>query len=1183
MAQVMSCSLEEPPACLVRSSRTPSRTRLIDLAAYHGKSLAILATATLILFRTWISSRYPGGADSAFLYSGLPFYEAHGLQLFTVWLPTPLGQVSQYSMYWLLAMLMTVFRSALLTYKLAAISIALVSAIGMYAMSWSWSRSRLGALAAAIFYSFSPMSIAQWLSGHLDVQLSMAVGPLMIWSIGRLADTGSRRAAIGLGLCASALLLLTTGQAAYWIVAVVAIIASRLLTSFRNTVCVLRRTLPGCVLAAMVFIAASAVQLGPWLLGAHAAFAGGQNLAIETLAIHAKYSLNFGLGILGVPGETWLLPGSNVSFASFGSLLYLVPQIAILTFASLSAFMRKGSWYKFLLLMTACAWLLEAGPFGPAGSAYAFVWQHVTYFRELRAPSRWQMISSFAVAVMLAMSVAEVANWNRAWRLKRRQSTREGRHKRARLLERYATKRRWGSAVRNGPWGTDTLPGHSVLLIAGAGALLTLNAGAVLARGLPTITPPSAYVSTYSALARAPGDWRVLTVPFGQAWMGGPTYGDYEGIAADLGYTSSFYDRRSVLGNGGWDPRASQFVSFLESVVNQGVDRHLAGLLGAAGVRYIVSNPEPAILAPSGQANFFMSQRGLRLVSSGHGMMTLRNPFAQSLVSQPATDCVIAGGYPVLEDLTEDPAFSFRRTAVYFADQVVQTGGWPTLVRLVMRDHCLIMGPGAGGELAVLRGSVASAQAISIAPSGWPSGPIDPLLDSQANAADWVDIPSGHSLAWKADVRVAGWYRVWVRVLRQPGAAPVPVAVDGVAAGSVDPAVPATVGFQWLPAGTVELGRGAARVILRAGSGGVSPEVAEFALVHAGNRQEGAVPGIKHRQLVVDKNPLDAALYRHPRIEWSHPLITSQWRDIAGIKAAGSRRGWVTLTPTALVRQKFAMAYAFLPRVIDAETPVAFRFQGTASGATFYLNFYFRNGSEKSFSFEDISRRPRLLFFTPQQGKPAWQAAGNPDAGNPYVSSLPQLQVPVWNQVRYMTFSSNSRTWQGGTVHIAGPFRIKQAHSLPYFVGHLPIVGATRSVPGLGIAGQTASAAASVHNLRPGILDFAESFNPQWHLTGAQAGVHTVELGFENSYLVKKAALNARLVYQPAAVGIWGTIVSILAWCMALASLAIWPLGARVFRGRRRGHGSADGGNVDPVTEAGAVNSHQTARPVVRI
>jgi len=1180
MAQVMNCSLQEPAGYLMHSSRALSRTRLIDLAAYHGKSFAILTTATLILFRTWISSRYPGGADSAFLYSGLPFYESHRLQLFTVWLPTPLGQVSQYSMYWLLAMLMTISRSALLTYKLAAVSIALMSAFGMYAISWSWSRSRLGALAAAIFYSFSPMSISQWLSGHLDVQLSMAVGPLMIWSIGRLADTGSRRAAIGLGLCASALLLLTTGQAAYWIVAIVAISASRLLTSFRNIVCVLRRALLGCGLAVMAFIAASAVQLGPWFLGAHAAFAGGQNLAIETLAIHAKYSLNFGLGILGVPGETWLLPGSNVSFSSFGSLLYLVPQLVILTFASLSAFMRKDAWYKILLLMAACAWLLEAGPFGPAGNAYAFIWQHVTYFRELRAPSRWQMISSFAVAVMLAMSVAEVTSWSRGWCLKRRQSTREARHDRTRLLARHATERRCGSAMRNGPWGTGSLPGHSVLLIAGAGTLLTLNAGTVLSRGLPTMSPPSAYVSTYSALARAPGDWRVLTVPFGQAWMGGPTYGDYEGIAADLGYTSSFYDGRSVLGNGGWDPRASQFVSFLESVVNQGVDRHLAGLLGAAGVRYIVSNPEPAILAPSGQANFLMSQRGLRLVSSGHGMMTLRNPLAQSLVSQPATACVIAGGYPVLEDLTEDPAFSFRRTAVYFADQVVRTGGWSELVRLVMHDHCLIMGPGGGGELAVLRGTVASAQATSIAPSGWPSGPIDPLLDSQANGADWVDIPSGHSLAWKADVRVAGSYRVWVRVLRQPGAAPVPVAIDGVTAGSVDPAVPATVGFQWLPAGTVGLGPGAARVVLRAGSGGVSPEVAEFALVRAGNRREGVVPGIKHSQLVVDKNTLDAALYRHPRIEWSHPIITSQWRDIAGIKATRGHRGWVALTPTALVRQRFAMAYAYLPRVINADAPLGFRFQGTASGATFYLNFYFRNGSEKSFSFEDTSRRPRLLFFTPQQGKPAWHATGNLDAGNPYVSPLPQLQVPEWNQVRYVTFSSNSRIWQGGTVHIAGPFRVKQAHSLPYFVGHIPTAGASRSAHGLGVAGQMVSATASVHDLRPGILDFAESFNPQWHLAGAQAVVHTVELGFENSYLVKKAAPDARLVYRPAAIGMWGTVVSILAWCIGLASLIIWPLGAWLFRVR---HGSADGGDARPAAEAGAVNSHETARPAMRM
>jgi hypothetical protein len=1150
MTSVMSCPTEGALLTPKRRWTKLCRSRVIGSALYHSKPIAILIVATLVLFRTWIGSRSPGGTDSAFLYSGVAFYRTHGLQLFTVWLPSPLGQVSQYSMYWLISMLTAVFQGTLLTYKLIAVSIAFMSGIGMYAISWSWSRSRAGALAAAVFYSFSPMSIAQWLSGHLDVQLSMAVGPIVIWSICRLIDTGSRRAAVGLGLCASALLLLTTGQAAYWILPAVVIIASRLPISFRKATRVIRRALPGAVLTVAVFAAASAVQLFVWLFGVHAAFIGSQDLAIELLTIHEKYSLAFGPGIIGVPGETWLLPGSNLSFTSFTSLLYILPEIAVVLFATWSVFVRKSSLPRIFFVLAVFAWLLESGPHGPVGDAYVFVWQHVLFFRELRVPGRWQMISSFAVAIMLALSIAEMASRGSGWQFKWQHMMQPGRRAKRKFSGAYTLRRLQPLAVRNNQWRAGKTVGYFGLLILMAGTLLTINAGTIFARGLPTINPPHSYVSTYSALARSPGDWRVLTVPFGQGWMGGPIYGDYEGIAADLGYTSPLYDGRNVLGNGGWDPRGSQFVTFLEDVINQGVDRHLASLLGEAGVKYIVSSPEPAIEVPSGQMNFLRREHDFKLLRSGYGMTVLENSLAQPQASQPRTACVIAGGYSVLEDLTEQPAFNFRNTAVYFADQVVKTSGWSTLVRIIELDHCLIMGPGAAGELAVLRNSTASVQATSISSSQWPSGPISPLLDSQADPAQWVSIPAGHRLAWKVDVPSAGSYRIWVRIMRGTNTASVPVTVNGVPAGSIAPTLPATLGFQWLPARVIRLSKGPARVILRGTSRGTSPQVAEIALVHAGNGQNEIVPGVKRNWVIVDRSPLDADLYSHPRIEWSNPIISSQWQRLPGVKATRERNGMVTFSPTAARRLKFAMAYALLPRSINPKEPLAFEFRGAGTGATFYLNFYFKDHSEKSVSFVDTSSSRKALFFTLQNGRAARSTIG-PAVENPYVTS-PPLQVPDWSGLKYLTLSSNSRNWQGGTVRIAGPFPMKLSHSLPYFAGHFP--SADRSEPAIGAKLGTpfVSTTTGLHGLRPGILDFAQSYNPGWHLTGADADVHTVELGFQNSYLVRSGGSHARLNYGPAAIGMWGTIVSLVAWSLGLVILIAWPLGTSVLRHRRR-------------------------------
>ena len=148
-------------------------------------------------------------------------------------------------------------------------------------------RSRIASLTAAIFYSFSPFAISQWLSGHLDVQTSIALGPIVIWCITRVLDTGSKRAAIGLGLCVSALLLLTTGQAAYWIPVALIVIIVKFVTAPRDAGSMLWRALPGAALSIAVFMVASSVRLIPWIFGARAAFVGGQ-IWLSRRSLHTR-------------------------------------------------------------------------------------------------------------------------------------------------------------------------------------------------------------------------------------------------------------------------------------------------------------------------------------------------------------------------------------------------------------------------------------------------------------------------------------------------------------------------------------------------------------------------------------------------------------------------------------------------------------------------------------------------------------------------------------------------------------------------------------------------------------------------------------------------------------------------------------------------------------------------------
>ena len=55
-------------------------------------------------------------------------------------------------------------------------------------------------------------------------------------------------------------------------------------------------------------------------------------------------------------------------------------------------------------------------------------------------------------------------------------------------------------------------------------------------------------------------------------------------LQADAGTISTWWHGHSVVGRGGWDPRAARFALYLEELVEQGANRDVTKLLGAAGV-----------------------------------------------------------------------------------------------------------------------------------------------------------------------------------------------------------------------------------------------------------------------------------------------------------------------------------------------------------------------------------------------------------------------------------------------------------------------------------------------------------------------------------------------------------------------------------------------------------------------
>jgi len=1107
-------------AAITASRSLPSEHRgylVARLRRSHLGPLTLLAGLTVLMTRNWlwIGDRMPAAVDAGFLYSTLPYFQSHGLHSFTVWLSSPLGEVQQYSVYWFLGMWSGLVRDPLLLFRMACFITALVSAFGLYGLTYRLTRSRLGATTGAIVYAFCPIVVSHWLAGHLNVQISIAVGPLAIWALIVALRDRSLPAMVGLGLCASALYLLTTGQAYYWVLpfTAVSIVELSAISRLGGRLETIRRVAAIAAVAFPTFVMASAVQLVPLVRGAVAPFAtGAQRLYIESLPVHAKYSLPFWQGVAGVPRESWL--DANVSLGAwpFDSLAYRAAAASLILLAFGALTTRRRPLAAALIASTLAAWLLAAGPVGPARPVYLALYDHVPYFRLLRVPNRWLIVAAFSTAVSIGLFVGERAS----------ATTGSGDQVRwARFRNLLDGRRASGAAVI-------------------ATVLVSMFAFEV---GLPTWSPPAAYARTYSALAARPGDWRILTTPFYQAWMAtGPSYGDDMIYAADLGYSSGLWTGRPTIGRGGWDPRAARFVDYLYELTEQGLNRDVSKILGAIGVRYVGLNPHAANEVVAGQNAFFRSQDGLVPIRSDQGIQLLVNRFTLPPAYVTPSSCVVAGGLNVLGDLAQDPNFSFSRVGIEFADQLDAVGGRSLLRGELRATGCLIVGAGGGDSLRVLLHAVSSVRLDTIAPSAWPQLDVGPSLDSQADGSTAVEIPPEGIVQATLQVPSDGRYQLWIRGDVNPDQGTVSVTVDGHPAGAVSLSAGGELGVRWLPSASVALSAGTHEVALRVSRGG-NTRVIETALLPAAASRWSPedIGGVR----LIEQRSNDAYASGGPHVlDRRRALSGSAWSFVQGARTRSTvaRPQRLTIDGLRPDRRYFTIARTHVARRLDPSVPFGIEFDGAATGQYFYLNFLFDTAgyNRASFRFQDVSRVPRTLFFLLR-----------------HPSSV--TQVPDWAHVRAITLSTNSKDgWADASVRLRGPFAVDTSVAGS---GRFYEPG-KRGDPFSDRGGDAVSALASPDELvtdttalRPslgaGLLTFTQSYHPAWQLTTRQGPLEpVVALGFANGYRLSEDANPSAITMGFAVLGRIGTVVSGATWFAAL--LAAASLAWRRRRRRRR-------------------------------
>ena len=283
-----------------------------------------------------------------------------------------------------------------LTYNLVLLFSIFASGLGMYLLVVSLTGSRLAGLLAGLFFSFSPYRFNRL--PHIQMQLYAFI-PLILACLHRFLDTGARRWTWG----AAAFLVLQALSGTYLAAITVVALAVALVT-----------LVPG---------ASRRRSELAWLFAALA-------LAVALIAPFARPYLwvNRSLGIeWDLPGvqsmsatpRTYLQSSSHLYQRLSENLVgdenprdFLFPGLTLLGLGSVGMgvlLLRKGGFARPRALASCYGLILVTGvvlSLGPLTPIYSVLYEHIIFFRGLRALTRFGLLPLLSLSVLSGFAVA---------------------------------------------------------------------------------------------------------------------------------------------------------------------------------------------------------------------------------------------------------------------------------------------------------------------------------------------------------------------------------------------------------------------------------------------------------------------------------------------------------------------------------------------------------------------------------------------------------------------------------------------------------------------------------------------------------------------------------------------------------------------------------------------------------
>ena len=739
--------------------------------------LVILIFEIFLMYNTLLSGGLPTGGDMLPKLAGTT-----DRYPFSVWSPIDFGGYRLIGYRALRALINNIFiKNVVLAVKIEMLIIFAISAFSMYIFMLDYCSKRASVI-ASIAYTVTPFMLIHLSSGHVEA-LIHALLPLLFYISRRWFTNGSNQYLLALSSLLPLIHLIYPLALGYILPFTLFYIVFVPLLHDISWRVVLKRFFVLILMCLSIGLLLLSPQIIPILAGAYPA-AYTEVPSVFSLSLHVTWSVDIFKAMIGfIRSGTYLaMFYSKVDVA----ILSTTPVLAVTTLL----IRKKDKLVLFASLVAAISIFLGKGPRPPLGCLYVMIVENVPYAMTLHVPTTWLLFAIFAYAILL------------------------GRLSDALTLYILYIVRKINLPLKIGYFSSHHICPWLLIV-----PIIIANYSA-LANGFKTWQPPEEYMAAYEFIARQPGDFRVITVPFMNTKM-------TEYNVRDIGTYSTFAHGKAVVRPPWYAITDADILKIftLELMKFNGTDQ-LMKIWGALNVKYVVMHTHEPLWPPdvslTQQREFFERQLGLRKVFAKDDVIVYENIYWLPHIFAVKEPILVVGGLDAMLSLMaldglnlNDYCFIFLNRYPMTISQLsellkisriiafVNSDIWDLIMHLVYGENCVRILPSD------FEGS--AWEYYNRAP--------DRILHFLTYNKELLVGRGNSSVSIQVNIPSDGIYEIWIKLYFSWWSSRLIVALNGKVVGEIYPYTSSThnyvgCGFRWIRIGVVDLNKGEVKLTL---------------------------------------------------------------------------------------------------------------------------------------------------------------------------------------------------------------------------------------------------------------------------------------------------------------------------------------------------------------------------------